>query len=138
MYHFFQRLRYLLSRFLSGRYGVDALFLPLLILSCGFTFLSNFKGLGFLHLLGTAVLCYALFRVCSRNFHKRQKELYAYSNLMASIQKYFGFRKKMFSERHLKKYFKCPNCKVYLSVPKGKGKLKIRCTKCHHEFVRKS
>lgn len=138
MQNFFLRLRTQLSRFLAGRYGVDALFLPIVMASCVFTLLSNFKGLGVLRLLGMAFLIYALFRVLSKNFDKRRKELYAYCGFSRKMQTYFRLRKKMYEERRTKKYFKCPNCKTWLSVPKGKGMLKIRCTRCSHEFLRKS
>lgn len=138
MINFFQRLRSQLSRFLWGRYGVDALFLPLVILSCAVTFLSNLKGLGLLRLFGTAVLVYALFRVLSKNFPKRQRELSYYLAFQKKITGYFRLRKKMYAERHTKKYFRCPVCKSWLTVPKGKGKLKIRCKKCNHEFLKKS
>ena len=132
MQRFFEKLRYGLSGFMAGRYGVDALTLPLVIVSCACTLVSSFGNMGFLRLAGTIILIYALFRMFSRNFDKRRKELYAYSNLSQKM------KKKIDAERHIKKYFKCPNCKAWLSVPKGKGKLKINCTKCHHEFIRKS
>ena len=32
------------------------------------------------------------------------------------------------------KYFKCPNCKAKLRVPKGKGRLNITCPKCRTMF----
>ena len=138
MHNFFKRLGMRLSQFMAGRYGVDALFLPLVIVSCVFTFISNFKGLGLFRLIGTIILCYALFRACSRNFDKRRRELYTYSQFSQKIRKYFRLKKKIYQERNIKKYFRCPNCKTYLCVPKGKGKLKIQCKKCHHEFIRKS
>ena len=138
MQRFFQKLRYRLSDFMAGCYGVDALTMPLVIASCVFTLFASIFKVGILRLLGTAVLIYALFRVCSRNFDKRRKELYAYSNLSQKMQKKFKLYQKIHQERQIKKYFKCPKCKTLLSVPKGKGKLKIRCVKCQHEFIKKS
>ncbi|GAB6109674.1 glutaredoxin family protein [Fusibacter bizertensis] len=29
---------------------------------------------------------------------------------------------------------KCPNCAKKMMIPKGKGKLKITCKSCHHQF----
>ncbi len=138
MQHFFEKLRYRLTDFMAGRYGADALTIPLVILSCVFTLVSSIFKVGILRLIGTALLVYALFRICSRNFDKRRKELYAYSNLSQKIQKKFNLYRKIHRERQIKKYFKCPKCKTLLSVPKGKGRLKIRCVKCHHEFIKKS
>ena len=35
-------------------------------------------------------------------------------------------------------FFRCPQFGKELRVPKGKGKIKIRCPNCSHEFIRKS
>ncbi len=138
MRNFFSRLLYSLSRFLQGRYGIDALFLPIVIVSCVFTLLSSVRPLGWLRLIGTALLLYALFRVLSKNFPKRQRELQFYLNWKNKLTQKFRLYRRIWQERREKKYFKCPNCKTYLSVPKGKGKLKINCRKCSHQFTRKS
>lgn len=138
MHNFLQRLQYSLSRFFQGRYGIDGLFLPIVITSCVFTLLSSFRGLGLLRLLGTALLIYAVFRACSRNFTARQKELRGYLSVKNKISAEFRLRQRMYQERKLKKYFRCPVCKTWLCVPKGKGKLRISCRKCNHTFVRKS
>ena len=44
----------------------------------------------------------------------------------------------MWRERKTHRYFKCPNCKTMVRVPKGKGKIVITCTRCHHEIVKRT
>ena len=124
MHNFFKRLGMRLSQFMAGRYGVDALFLPLVIVSCVFTFVSNFKGLGLFRLIGTIILCYTLFRALSRNFDKRRKELYAYSDFSQKIKKYFRLKKKIYEERNIKKIFPLPKLQNLSVCPQRQGKTK--------------
>ena len=36
------------------------------------------------------------------------------------------------------KIFRCPKCHQMIRVPKGRGKIAIRCPKCKFEFIRRS
>lgn len=36
------------------------------------------------------------------------------------------------------KIFKCPSCKTYLRVPRGKGKILITCSNCGHKLNKKT
>ncbi|MBO7290333.1 MAG: hypothetical protein J6U62_02605, partial [Bacteroidaceae bacterium] len=36
------------------------------------------------------------------------------------------------------RYFRCPNCKQTVRVPKGQGKINIRCPKCGESFIKKT
>lgn len=49
-------------------------------------------------------------------------------------------KKKQEYARQLKDYrfFKCPTCQQKVRVPKGKGKIKIHCPRCHNDFIKKS
>ena len=46
--------------------------------------------------------------------------------------------KKMWSERKTSKFLKCPTCGQILSVPKGKGKIRVTCPKCRTKVETKS
>ena len=46
--------------------------------------------------------------------------------------------KKMWSERKTTRFLKCPTCGQMLSVPKGKGKLRVTCPKCRTKMDVKS
>ena len=35
-------------------------------------------------------------------------------------------------------YYKCPECKKELRVPRGKGKIRITCPHCGHQFVKRT
>lgn len=135
---FFRRLLYRFSDFMQGRYGMDGLYIPILIASCAFTLAGTLFHLGILRLIGTALLVWLVFRTFSRNYSARQKELYAYYNLKNKISSLFHKNPFANTKRKDKRYFKCPNCKVKLSVPKGKGKIQITCVKCGHQFIKKT
>lgn len=46
--------------------------------------------------------------------------------------------KRMWKERKTTAFLKCPNCGQILSVPKGKGKIRVTCPKCHAKMETKS
>lgn len=46
--------------------------------------------------------------------------------------------KKMWKGRKTTAYLKCPNCGQMLSVPKGKGKIRVTCPKCHAKMETRS
>ena len=36
------------------------------------------------------------------------------------------------------RYFRCPDCRQTVRVPRGKGKISIRCPKCGRQFIEKT
>ena len=47
------------------------------------------------------------------------------------------FRSYMSRDRKHYKYFKCPTCKQVLRAPKGRGRIRVTCSRCHHIFEKK-
>ncbi len=135
---FFRRLLYKLSDLMQGRYGMDALYIPMLFTSCAFTLLGTLLRLVILRLVGFAILILLILRFFSKNYAARQKELNAYYHIKNSITSFFQKQSAIKTNRKYKRYFKCPKCKVKLSVPKWKGKIQITCRKCGHQFIKKT
>ncbi len=126
-----------LSRFMTGRYGIDQFNVALVIVSVIISFVTNLINIPFLSLISLAIVGYAFYRSLSKNISHRQKENNSFLKVWTPVQKWFKIKTKAFKERDSYKYFKCPNCRQQLRAPKGRGKIKITCQKCHKEFTKK-
>lgn len=131
-------MREKLQRFMSGRNGTDDLSKCCLVVAMAALIISMFSRWTLFYILGWVLLIYAYWRTFSKNVPKRYEE----------NQKYLNFRyqavvkkeqwKKRFAGRKIYRYFKCPQCRQRVRVPKGKGKICITCPKCRTEFVKRS
>ena len=122
----FQRLKYGLQRFMTGRNGGDALGWVVLLAGLACSLTSALTGQPFWQLLALIGLAYSLFRVYSRNVPKRQEE-------NAKFVGFFRRIKTRLTDR-THRYYRCPQCKQTVRVPKGKGKISIRCPHCQTRF----
>ncbi len=134
---FLRRLLYKLSDFMQGRYGMDGLYIPILIVSCAFTLLGTLCNSLLLRLIGSLLLIWLVFRALSKNHSARRRELYAYYNIKNKVVAFFHKSAAKAAKQKNKRYLKCPKCKAKLSVPKGIGKIRITCTVCKHQFEKK-
>ena len=137
-----------LRRFMEGRYGADALnrFLTvcgwvLLLLGFVLSALDSKVALSVGSLLVTlswALLIFSIFRTLSKNTSQRASENYKYFVYKNKVTGWFRRLKTRWQDRKVHRYFKCPQCHATVRVPKGKGKIRITCPKCKHQFVKKS
>lgn len=130
MRNFLAKLRSALQRFMMGRYGTDKLNMTILITSLAICVVGMFIPSAAAR-LGLTVVSYtlmgvAIFRCFSRNTYKRYRENRKYLQLVDRIK----------DRQH--KYFECPRCKQVVRVPRGKGKIAVKCPKCSEKFIRKS
>lgn len=117
-----------------GRYGYDELskFLTIAALVC--VILSVF--IPSLSTVAILLIIWSTYRTYSKNILKRQKERDFYLKIADSVKKFFKLRKNMWHDRKTHCYYKCPTCKSYLRVPKGRGKIEISCPKCGNKITR--
>ena len=127
-----------LQRFMMGRYGLDQLSIGMLILAFLISLVSSFTGADWVSLISFAVLVLVILRMFSRNRDRRWKENQAFLKVFNPVKFWFIGRHRRFADRKTHRYFKCPGCKQELRVPRGKGKINIRCPKCGKEFQRKT
>lgn len=120
-----------------GRYGYDRLSRDVLFLGLGFWVLSLFAFRYVFVALYDVCLLYSVWRALSRNIYKRQKELAAYLRLMEKPERFFRLQKQKHADRKTHKYFACA-CGKTLRVPRGKGKIKIRCAACGKEMIKRT
>ena len=127
-----------LSRFMMGRYGVDALSKTTILLSIVLVFLSSALSFPLLYFIGILLSLWALLRIFSKNFEKRRKELDWYNKKTQKINKKIKFYKELHQMKKTHRLYKCKNCKTILRVPKGVGKIKITCAKCKTTMIKKA
>ena len=137
-------MREKLSRIFSGRQGMDefskALFwMGLVCMLLSVLTVNVLKGLFSLlfNWLGLMLLIFSFVRAFSRRLGQREAENNAY---LALRQKQRHNRQAAWERRAQRKdfcFFKCPGCGVMLRVPRGKGKIHIKC-KCGYTLYRKT
>ena len=126
-------------RFMYGRYGVDQFSKFLVITGIIFLLLSGFTRYGgILYLFSLAVLIYSYFRMFSRNHSKRYAENQLYLKYTAGIRKKFSAIRYGLSQRKHYHIYKCPSCGQKIRIPRGKGRIEIRCPKCNAHFIKES
>jgi len=110
-----------------GRYGTDKLNFLLLTVGLILSVLSSFVPvLSFLVLFSYALMIWCIFRMFSRNIAARQREAAAYTRLT-----------KFFTDRQ-NRYYACPSCGQNVRVPRGKGRISIKCPRCGQRFEKKT
>lgn len=125
-------------KFMYGRNGGDQLSNALLILSLVLTFGGSLTKISWLSTIGYIPLGLSLFRVFSKDVSKRRMENYKFAMFLSPIYSRFKNTQKRVEDSKTHKYYRCPNCKQQLRVPKGKGKIVVTCTKCGTKFNKKT
>lgn len=132
-------------RFMYGRYGADELSKFLFKITIGLCFISLF--LNIFHLRAISSVCYWLaflaliytyVRMFSKNIQKRYDENQRFLYKKSIFMRKFNTEKSIMSQRKYYHFYRCPSCNQRIRIPKGKGKIEIRCPKCNTTFIKKS
>ena len=123
---------------MQGRYGMDYLGRFTIILGLAAIILSMFIDSAILSILAWACIIFAYFRMFSRNVRKRYDENVRFLNKTAKIRGFFKSQKNLMAQRKDYHIYTCPGCKQKIRIPRGKGKIEIRCPKCGTTFIKKS
>jgi len=121
-----------------GRYGMDHLTMFLLFLSIILSFIASLSGIFWLTLIGYIIFGIGIYRMLSRNTAKRSMENYRFFMFINPIYTRFLKIRGQFQDRKTHRFYKCPNCKAKLRLPKGKGKITITCPQCNTTFKKKT
>lgn len=125
-------------RFMYGRYGVDTLGKYSLGAGLATMVLSIVFDSYTLSLLSWFFIILTYFRMFSRNLYKRYSENQTFLNKTYKLRTWFGKQKNMMAQRKTHHIYRCPGCKQKIRVPRGKGRIEIRCPKCHTTFIKNS
>ena len=132
------RLRERLQRFMYGRYGMDGFGNFLMWGAVILMLLSALFRFPLLNTLSLVMLLYGYFRVFSRNTQKRYQENCTYYRYVNIVSDFFKRQKSYMKQSKTHHIYKCPQCKQKIRIPKGKGKVAIRCQRCGTEFIKNS
>ena len=126
------------GRMFIGRNGPDHLSLALLILAMLLSFVLSAVGVvaWIATLVTFAITGVALWRMFSKKIDQRRKENFALLKLVNNIKAWYY--KLNAKRQQIKQYriFKCPQCGQKLRVPRGKGKVSIKCSKCGNKLIK--
>lgn len=125
-------------RFMYGRYGVVTLGKYSLGAGLATMVLSIVFDSYTLSLLSWFFIILTYFRMFSRNLYKRSSENQTFLNKTYKLRTWFGKQKNMLAQRKTHHIYRCPGCKQKIRVPRGKGRIEIRCPKCHTTFIKNS
>ena len=126
-----------IKQFMYGRYGGDQL--SLAIFALGFLFYIVYVITRFwpLYILSLIIYGIDVYRSLSKNIPKRQSENVKFLQFVWKIKNFWANLKCDLEEKKTYKHFKCPSCGQKIRIPRGRGKVEIRCPKCSNSFVRK-
>lgn len=127
-----------MMQFMQGRYGADQMGQMLSAVSMVFLIISLFSRNQGWFLLAVIGIVYNYFRMFSKNISKRYAENQKYLTMTAGIRRKIASWKSQLAQRKIYHIYRCPGCKQKIRVPRGRGKIEIRCPKCNTRFVKKS
>ena len=126
-------IRNALRRFMIGRYGTDPLNFFLVGIYTVLFLIFSLTGFALLYALSMAVLFLVFFRMFSRNLAKRREENAKFMRKADPLVRWWRLRRTIRRDKE-HRYFKCPSCSQQLRVPRGKGKITVKCRSCGASF----
>ena len=130
-------IRQWLTRFMTGRYGMDQLNTAMMVLYIILYVIYLFTRWMILDFIVLVLLFVTIFRMLSRNLERRRAENTRFLQLVRpALRKFKSCRSRMQDKEH--RYFKCPNCGQQMRVPRGKGRITVHCRACGAPFEEKS
>ena len=122
---------------MAGRYGTDQLNTALMIAYLALYLISILSGWAVLYWVALVLVFVTLFRCLSRQVDRRRAENAKFLQVVRPVRrKLKNMMARIKDKDH--RYFKCPNCKQQMRVPRGKGRITVHCRSCGVRFEEKS
>lgn len=133
-----ERIKQSFRTFMTGRYGSDQLNNVLIWTGLILLVLDMLLGVSLLGLLGLAAYGFSLFRMFSRNVDQRRDENRRFMGMVGRLSKQFNQAKSRFAHRKEYKYFRCPQCRSWIRLPRNTGEVTVTCKHCQTAFEQKA
>lgn len=117
-----------------GRNGVDECSRACANVAFVLVIVGLFTQVDLVSVVALVLLGYAWFRMASRNTVKRAQENAAFVKAAGPAVPWLLNPLAAFRELRAYKHLVCPSCGQRVRVPRGKGKVRITCPKCHTRF----
>ncbi|MBQ9001619.1 MAG: hypothetical protein IJ087_07185 [Eggerthellaceae bacterium] len=127
-----------LTAWMQGRYGTDELNSMMFWIAVALWLMGLLFNFGAFAVLSSALLVVVLWRTFSRDVGRRSSENERYQQAVAEPRRNASQALARFRNRKTTLYFRCEGCKAWLSVPRGKGSLRVVCPNCKKETFKKS
>lgn len=129
------RWREKIARFMIGRYGADELYHFNMMMIWILLLLAVLHRRGPWYMLAMLLMAVTVYRAFSRDYIRRAAENRKFLEIKEKVLGFFAGKKSKDANFRI---YKCPGCGQKVRVPKGKGKISIRCPKCAREFVKRT
>ena len=124
--------------FMRSRYGNDQLSSFLTWAGLILIIIDLFAKTGILYFLGLVAFIYGYIRIFSKQYEKRASQNRWFLEHTVAVRSFFKRMKKSKEAGKDYRIFTCPKCEQMIRIPKGKGRIEIRCPKCGNTFIKKS
>ncbi len=134
-------MRNFFSRIFYGKNGIDGLGIVTWIATIALAIAVVFSHNVVVYIAFVALFALSVFRTLSKNIAARQKENRAFMNIINRFRFPSKGQKNVdaqFRDVTGYKLFTCPSCGQKVRIPKGHGRVEIKCPKCKNSFSGRS
>lgn len=123
-----------LAAWLRGRNGSDELATFVIVVALLLVLLNLFLQSLIISIIALVLMVYAWWRMSSRNLEARENENGVFCEFIGPLRPWLRNPARAATEMRSYKHLKCPECGQRVRIPRGKGKIRVRCPKCQNKF----
>ncbi|MBP1919290.1 BRcat domain-containing protein [Youngiibacter multivorans] len=127
-----------LRRLMQGRYGVDELSKMMVYASFVVMLVGSFAKNPYINLAGFMIIIYSYSRIFSKNQRLRSAQNLKYMQVRDRFLRKISNQIQIMKLSKTYRVYSCPGCKQLVRVPKGKGRVEVKCPKCGTRFSKNS
>ena len=121
-----------------GAYGTDRFTRFLIVVFLVVFVVTSFTKTKADQIFPTAIIVYTYFRILSRNIPARDRENELYTRFASRALSRVSKLGITLNDRRANHIYKCPSCGQKIRIPRGRGRIMVRCPKCAAEFLKVS